>query len=72
MLDYVYQRFHEMKNKRGLIEQAQRPLECERKFMDFLRVIIEGGWVVETGEEWIGVLEFLEIEEEIRRIDQAK
>ena len=40
--------------------------------MDFIRVVIEGGWVVESGEEWIGVLQFLEIEEEIRVIDQAK
>ncbi len=51
--------------KTGQIENAVKPHECERKFMDFIRIIIEGGWVVQDNLEWIQILEFLEIGEEI-------
>ena len=49
----------------GQIENAVKPHECERKFMDFIRIIIEGGWVVQDNLEWIQILEFLEIGEDI-------
>ena len=32
--------------KTGQTENAHKPHECERRFMDFTRIIIEGGWVV--------------------------
>jgi len=32
--------------KTGYTENAHKPHECERRFMDFIRIIIEGGWVV--------------------------
>jgi len=34
--------------------------------MDFLRVIIKGGWVVKDLKEWIDIFKFLEIEDEIK------
>ena len=49
----------------GQIENAVKPHECERKFMDFIRIIIEGGWVVQDNLEWVQILEFLEIGEEL-------
>lgn len=33
-------------SKRGVIEGRIKPLEIERKFMDLLKMIIEGGWAV--------------------------
>jgi len=42
-----------------------KPLESERKFLDFLRIIIEGGWIVSNDEEWIDIIEFLGIENEL-------
>ena len=41
-------------------------MEPERKFMDFLRIVIEGGWVVKEPQEWLDVFKFLDIEESIR------
>ena len=32
--------------KSGTIEKSLKPTEIERQFMDFIRIIIKGGWVV--------------------------
>lgn len=66
ILDYIHHRFIGMKNHRGQISQSQKPLECERKFMDFIRMVIEGGWIVKDNHEWVQVIDFLEIQDEIR------
>ncbi len=39
--------------------------------MDFIRMVIEGGWVVRDNEEWIQVLRFLEISQEVGKSLQA-
>lgn len=39
--------------------------------MDFIRMVIEGGWVVRDNEEWIQVLKFLEIDQEIKQSKQV-
>ncbi len=46
LLDFIHKRFLGNKNARGKIELTQKPSEIERKFMDFMRIVIEGGWVV--------------------------
>lgn len=52
-------------SKRGIIEGRTKPLEIERKFMDLLKLIIEGGWVVQDEEEWFKVLDFIGVFEVI-------
>ena len=40
--------------------------------MDFLRIIIEGGWVVTDTLEWIHILDFIEIMPELEQNRQVK
>lgn len=40
--------------------------------MDFIRIIIDGGWVVQDKSEWVLILDFLEIGDEIENDKQAK
>lgn len=39
--------------------------------MDFLRVVIQGGWVIKDQKEWIEIFKFLEIEDEINNNRQC-
>lgn len=43
----------------GIIDGSLKPSETERRFMDFMRIVIEGGWVVQENLEWINILDFL-------------
>lgn len=72
LLDFIHKRFMGNRNARGKIESTQKPSEIERKFMDFLRIVIEGGWVVQAPEEWAEVLEFLKIREGMRDNEQCQ
>lgn len=54
LLTYIHHRYtgldqhrstHRLR-KTGHISLSLKPLECERRFMDFLRIIIDGGWIV--------------------------
>lgn len=40
--------------------------------MDFIRIIIDGGWVVQDHLEWVQILEFLEVADEIAHNKQVK
>lgn len=40
--------------------------------MDFIRIIIEGGWVVQDHLEWVQILEFLEVCDDIAQNQQVK
>ena len=73
MLSFINRRFNSNKghNNRGQIEETLKPLESERKFLDFLRIIIEGGWIVSNDEEWIDIIEFLGIENELESSKQC-
>eukprot|EP00350_Pseudokeronopsis_sp_OXSARD2_P013117 CAMPEP_0170568456 /NCGR_PEP_ID=MMETSP0211-20121228/81210_1 /TAXON_ID=311385 /ORGANISM="Pseudokeronopsis sp., Strain OXSARD2" /LENGTH=166 /DNA_ID=CAMNT_0010890361 /DNA_START=1705 /DNA_END=2201 /DNA_ORIENTATION=- len=71
LLEYIYQRFLGMKNKRGVISKSLRPHDVERQFMDFLRIIIQGGWVVKDHEEWYQIFDFLGIESHFRENKQV-
>ena len=51
--------------KTGQITSCVKPLECERRFLEFLRIVIEGGWIVQDQLEWVNILDFLEVSEEI-------
>ena len=39
--------------------------------MEMLRLIIEGGWVVEDAGEWVRILGFLEVERDLEENHQA-
>lgn len=52
ILEYIHKRFMGLKSRRGSISESKKPLEIERKFLDFLKLIIEGGWIVKEVEEW--------------------
>ncbi|CDW77854.1 UNKNOWN [Stylonychia lemnae] len=73
MLSFISKRFtsHKGHNHRGQIEETLKPLESERKFLDFLRIIIEGGWIVSNNEEWVDIIEFLGIENELETSKQC-
>jgi len=40
--------------------------------MDFLKIIIEGGWVVQDTLEWISILDFLNVDADLDNNPQAK
>jgi hypothetical protein len=52
--------------KTGTIVNSMKPTDTERQFMDFIRIIIKGGWVVQDKLEWINIIEFLEVKDEIK------
>jgi hypothetical protein len=58
--------------KSGTIDNSTKPTETEREFLDFLRIIIKGGWVVQDNLEWVSILNFVEVAEEVSRNPQAK
>lgn len=58
--------------KSGTIDNSAKPTETEREFLDFLRIIIKGGWVVQDNLEWVSILEFVEVAEEVSREPQTK
>jgi hypothetical protein len=58
--------------KSGTIDNSAKPTETEREFLDFLRIIIKGGWVVQDNLEWVSILEFVEVAEEVYREPQTK
>lgn len=35
--------------------------------MDFLKIIIEGGWVISNPSEWFDILDFLELSEDLEK-----
>ncbi len=39
--------------------------------MDFLKIIIEGGWVVQDTMEWISILDFLNVDADLENNPQA-
>jgi hypothetical protein len=53
--------------KSGTIDNSAKPTEIEREFLDFLRIIIKGGWVVQDNLEWVSILEFVQVGEEVGR-----
>jgi hypothetical protein len=53
--------------KSGTIDNSAKPSEIEREFLDFLRIIIKGGWVVQDNLEWVSILEFVQVGEEVGR-----
>eukprot|EP00347_Sterkiella_histriomuscorum_P004806 403359026 len=71
LLDFINRRYQAMKNQRGAITESIKPLDSERKFMEFLRIIIEGGWIVTDPREWIEIIDFLDIEEELQKNHQC-
>ena len=58
--------------KSGTIENSAKPTETEREFLDFLRIIIKGGWVVQDNLEWVSILDFVEVAEEVSSDPQTK
>jgi hypothetical protein len=56
--------------KTGQTTFAVKPLECERRFLDFIRIIIEGGWVVQDELEWMQILDFLDVAHELKESTQ--
>lgn len=58
--------------KSGTIDNSAKPTEAEREFLDFLRIIIKGGWVVQDNLEWVSIMDFVEVAEEISRNPQTK
>lgn len=56
----------------GTIVASLKPSEVERRFLDFIRIIIEGGWVVGESLEWINILDFLDVMPEIEKSKQTR
>lgn len=68
LLGYIHTRYVQGDgsiSRSGHIAGSVKPTEVERHFMDFLKIVIEGGWVVQDQDEWISILEFLEAADEI-------
>jgi hypothetical protein len=57
--------------KSGTIDNSAKPTEIEREFLDFLRIIIKGGWVVQDNLEWVSILEFVQVGEELLVVERA-
>ena len=58
--------------KSGTIDNSAKPTEIEREFLDFLRIIIKGGWVVQDNLEWVSILEFVQVAEEVEQAGEPQ
>ena len=45
--------------QRKMTDKKVRVSEAERKFFDFLKILCDGGWTLETTSEFISVIEYL-------------
>ena len=75
LLNYIYTRYQQgigSLSISGQIASSIKPTEVERHFLDFLRIVIEGGWVVQDKEEWISIIDFVEAGDEIESNPQTQ